>query len=458
MLRSVALAAVMGVSSVLAVKCTLDSHCPESAPCCGQYGDCGVGAFCLGGCDPRMSFSMDSCMAAPTCEDKTLRMNTVDNIQHISEYLGDASKADWVASGEPVLYEDNVLLTMAEGTVGTVLSSTAYMWYGSVRARMRTSRGRGVVSAFILFSDVKDEIDYEWVGVDLGTTQTNFYFQGIPDYDNSANISLSNTFSNFHDYEIRWTPDRIEWVVDGEVGRTQLRSDTWNSSAQQWDFPQTPSRVQLSLWPGGLATNAQGTIDWAGGEIDWAHEDVRNTGYFYAMVEEVEIKCWDGNGRLGSNDGHSYTYNSARATNDTVEVGNARTNIASLTATGLDPDKGRPRPRPDNNDDDDNNNDDDDDDEDEDQPNNSVPGGIILQPPRQPGDGENNADGNGDNGGSSGNSGSRPTTDCPVGSFHLNCGEGESEASNTGGGDSGSSKASASALAIIIAGCALYWL
>lgn len=126
-----------------------------------------------------MSFSLDSCVPAPVCEDRKLKLNTLDNIQDISEYLGDSTKADWVASGEPAVTDGNVILTMARQSVGTVLSSTAYMWYGTVKARMRTSRGRGVVTAFILFSDVKDEIDYEFVGVDLETAQTNYYFQGI---------------------------------------------------------------------------------------------------------------------------------------------------------------------------------------------------------------------------------------------------------------------------------------
>jgi hypothetical protein len=81
--------------------------------------------------------------------------------------------------GEAVSHENSLLLTMAPGTVGTVLATSDYMWYGNVKARFKTSRGRGVVTAFILLSDVKDEIDYEFVGVDLQTAQTNYYFQGI---------------------------------------------------------------------------------------------------------------------------------------------------------------------------------------------------------------------------------------------------------------------------------------
>jgi beta-glucanase (GH16 family) len=104
----------------------------------------------------------------------------MDRITSKTEYLGDSSKTDWVMDGQAVVYNDNVLLTMADGTVGTLLASSTYLWYGNVRATFKTSRGAGVVTAFILLSDVKDEIDYEFVGVDLETAQTNFYFQGIP--------------------------------------------------------------------------------------------------------------------------------------------------------------------------------------------------------------------------------------------------------------------------------------
>ena len=127
-----------------------------------------------------MSFTLDSCVPAPVCKDKVYKMDSLDRYQDIGKYLGDSSQADWVGQGEPLVYDGSILLTMPPKSVGTVLATTTYMWYGSVKAKMKTSRGRGVVTAFILFSDVKDEIDYEFVGVDLQTAQTNYYFQGIP--------------------------------------------------------------------------------------------------------------------------------------------------------------------------------------------------------------------------------------------------------------------------------------
>lgn len=158
-----------------------------------EYGFCGVGAYCLGGCDPQASFGLDSCVPAPVCKGGKYIFNSMDRITPKSQYLGDSSKTDWVMDGEAKLFDGNVLLTMAPETVGTLLASSTYMWYGNVKAKFKTSRGAGVVTAFILFSDVKDEIDYEFIGVDLGVAQTNYYHQGITNCEYSWNETPDET-------------------------------------------------------------------------------------------------------------------------------------------------------------------------------------------------------------------------------------------------------------------------
>lgn len=325
-----------------AVACSVSQKCPEATPCCSQYGQCGVGAYCLGGCDPLSSNKLESCVPAPVCKSGTYTFENMDRITSKSKYLGDASKTDWVMDGQALIHNKNALLTMAPDTVGTLLASSTYMWYGNVKAKFKTSRGKGVVTAFILLSDVKDEIDYEFVGVDLQTAQTNYYFQGITNYNNGANISLSDTFNNYHTYEIDWTPDQITWKIDGQVGRTKKRADTWNATTNQWAYPQTPARVQLSLWPGGLESNLKGTVDWAGGYVDWNSQDIQSNGYYYAAFESVEIKCFDADSAPGTNKGKSYTYNNAAGTNNTIVDGSKDTVLKSLQGTGTDMNKGDP--------------------------------------------------------------------------------------------------------------------
>jgi len=319
-----------------APSCNLGSKCPSDTPCCSQYGQCGVGAYCLGGCDPRSSFSLNSCTPEPVCQSKTYTFDDLSRIKANTEYLGDATTADWVSSGEPVSFQNNVLLTMAPDTVGTLLASTSYMWFGNVQATFKTSRGQGVVTAFILLSDVKDEIDYEFVGADLESAQSNYYFQGIPNYDNELNITLSDTFDNYHTYEIDWTPDTITWLVDGQVGRTKKRTDTWNATSNQWMFPQTPARVQLSLWPAGLASNGEGTVQWSGGLVDWNSQDIQNNGYYYATFESVTVNCYNATSAPGTNTGVSYTYSGYAGTNDTVVDGKEPTVLSSFLGTGTD--------------------------------------------------------------------------------------------------------------------------
>ena len=178
-----ALAATFSLATSQSIPtCGTGNNCPEATPCCSQYGQCGVGAYCLGGCDPENSFSLDSCMPAPVCQSADYKLTSLDDVSPNTQYLGDASKANWVSSGMPVVYQDEaILLTMAPNTVGTLLMSTHYVWYGKISATLTTSQGQGVVTAFIMMSDVKDEIDFEFVGTDLTNAQSNFYWQGVTD-------------------------------------------------------------------------------------------------------------------------------------------------------------------------------------------------------------------------------------------------------------------------------------
>jgi beta-glucanase (GH16 family) len=121
-------------------------------------------------------------MPAPVCKSADYSLKSLSDIQPNTAYLGDPAKANWVSSGKPVTYNgDSILLTMAPDTVGTLLASTHYVWYGKITATMTSSQGAGVITAFIMMSDVKDEIDFEFVGTDIGNVQSNYYAQGIID-------------------------------------------------------------------------------------------------------------------------------------------------------------------------------------------------------------------------------------------------------------------------------------
>jgi beta-glucanase (GH16 family) len=147
-----------------------------------EYGECGTGAYCLGGCDPGSSFSLDSCTPEPICQSKTFSTwDSLDDLVSNEKYLGNATEYDWVYSGTPLVHNGELILAMGNGSVGTLVSYNHYIWYGKVSGTFKTSRDAGVITAFILLSDSKDEIDYEFIGANLTTAQTNYYFQGILD-------------------------------------------------------------------------------------------------------------------------------------------------------------------------------------------------------------------------------------------------------------------------------------
>jgi len=345
-ISAVLAAATLAGTALAGAKCSADSHCPQDTPCCSLYGDCGVGAFCLGGCDPLMSHTFDSCVPGPVCKSGKYTLDSLDDVQTIDKYLGDASKINWQSQGMPAIYTDpstgqkSTLLTMAQGTVGTLLASTHYVWYGKICAKATTAQGKGVVTAFILMSDVKDEIDYEWVGVDTGNVQSNYYSQGVTNYKNGNNLTVpgGNTVENMHEYCIDWKEDTLDWSIDGKVQRTLERKNTWNSTANRFDYPQTPARVMLSLWPAGLPTNAKGTIDWAGGEIDWNSPYMQN-GYYYARFQEVTVDCYDPPSGAQVKGSKTYKYTDEAGTNNTVAITDDEVILGSLRGTGENPGK-----------------------------------------------------------------------------------------------------------------------
>jgi len=344
-LLSAAFAATIFAGTALAgAKCTKDSHCPQDTPCCSLYGDCGVGAFCLGGCDPLMSHSFDSCVPGPVCKSGTYSLDSLDDVQTIDKYLGDASKINWQSQGMPTIYTDpktkekSTLLTMAQGTVGTLLASTYYVWYGKICAKLSTAQGKGVVTAFILMSDVKDEIDFEWVGVDTGHVQSNYYSQGVTVYTNGENLTVpdSNTVESMHEYCVDWKEDTLTWTINGKTQRTLERESTWNKTSGRYSYPQTPARVMLSLWPAGLPTNEKGTIDWAGGEIDWNSPYMTN-GYYAARFSEVTVDCYDPPEGAQIKGKKTYKYTDEAGTNNTVAITDDVVVLGSLMGTGENP-------------------------------------------------------------------------------------------------------------------------
>jgi len=294
---SLAIVLATFASSVIAddgSSCSSVKHCTFSAPCCSEFNFCGDSnpmdpQFCLGGCNPLSSYKLDSCKPNPICKDATYVFKDNSRILSNSSFFeGNASSHDWIVDKGNIMNSGGELvLLLTEQNGGTRISSTRYVHYGTITARLKTGRWKGIVTAFITMSDIKDEIDWEFPGTAVTEAQSNFFWQGIipPQTDGQTHKGLSDTFANYHDYTIDWQPDTLTFLIDGKPVRTVKRTNE--------RYPTTPARVQLSLWPAGISSSPPGTVQWAGGMINWNDPDYKSAGNFYARVQSVTVKCAD---------------------------------------------------------------------------------------------------------------------------------------------------------------------
>src|SRR5690242_10260680 len=100
--------------------------------------------------------------------------------------------------------------------------------YGKVTAKIKTGNtSPGVVNSMITMSPEGDEIDFEWVGKDKSEVQSNFYWNRQLDYTKGKHHSVgADATADFHEYAIEWSPDTINWWVNGKIIRTLQRSET----------------------------------------------------------------------------------------------------------------------------------------------------------------------------------------------------------------------------------------
>ena len=47
------------------------------------------------------------------------------------------------------------------------------------------------------------------------------------------------------------------------------------------------------MWPAGIEGTSQGTVQWAGGMINWNDPDYVAAGHFYTLIKSVNITCND---------------------------------------------------------------------------------------------------------------------------------------------------------------------
>jgi len=185
-----------------------------------------------------------------------------------------------------------------------------YIFFGQVEVWMKAAPGKGIVSSIVLESDDLDEVDWEWIGPNNTYVQTNYFGKGnTTTYDRSAIHQVNDAQGEFHNYTVDWTPEKLEWFIDGQSIRVLNAQDANGGH----NFPQTPCNVRLGIWAGGDPKNEQGTIDWAGGETNYGDSP------FTMTVKSVRVS--------DASTGTQYVYGDKTGSYQSIKVLNETTPI-----------------------------------------------------------------------------------------------------------------------------------
>ncbi|KAK4049707.1 putative glycosidase CRH2 [Microbotryomycetes sp. JL201] len=286
--------------------CSKDQHCPESHPCCSEFGFCGRGRSCLNGCNPLWSFKPNACAPVAACQPQNLTFRPTDNgkIGNGTLWNGDAQSHDWIVSTgkfapnvTAVAVGNELVLQLKEGANGTSLYSTRSVWYGNVTSRIRSSGERGVVTSLSLISGTRDEIVWEFTGA-VDSASTNYFWRGQPVQTASGpqlqdvDVSMPDRSAEYHNFGISWTPETITWSIDGKNVRTVSKKDTFQPDLGLYSYPSTPSRIQLKIF----AVDVDAPLalqEWAGGGVDYRSHTYLADGYFASRVKWVNVECFD---------------------------------------------------------------------------------------------------------------------------------------------------------------------
>ena len=269
---------------------------------------------------PQTSFAQTSSTCNPV-EGSSCAADTALGASKSYNFASGASN-DFTASGSPTYDSNGVSFTVSSSGDSPLLTSKWYIMFGSYTVSMKAAPGAGIVSSVVLQSDDLDEIDWEWLGAQNNEVQSNYFGQGKTDQSGrSANLAVSDTQDDFHEYTIQWSSAQIVWQIDGKTVRVL------EYAGANGEYPQTPMQLKIGAWSGGDSSNPQGTIQWAQGPTNYAN------GPFTMVVKSLSVQDYS-TGTSYSYSGSSGSWQSIKSNGGTINSsGGSNTNEAAPVIT-----------------------------------------------------------------------------------------------------------------------------
>ncbi|TQV94366.1 hypothetical protein V2A60_002601 [Cordyceps javanica] len=219
----------------------------------------------------------------------------------------DAFKA---MAGKDVKFDSKGALASMDGPrQAPTLRSDKYLFFGRIDIEMQAAPGKGIISSIVLQSDTLDEIDFEHIGSDDKQVQSNYFYKGdTTTYDRGGFHPVNDPFGVMHTYSFEWTPDKIDWIINGAVVRTLTRAAVGDN------YPQSPMQVKLGAWVAGFEGNDPGTIAWSGGIADFSN------GPSTAIYKSIKIVDYAGGSSATDKDVKEYVYSDNSGSASSIKV------------------------------------------------------------------------------------------------------------------------------------------
>ncbi|KAK4748453.1 hypothetical protein SAY87_015039 [Trapa incisa] len=166
--------------------------------------------------------------------------------------------------------ETNSIALTYDHRGGARWRTTTRFQYGTFSAKIKCPGGNTSGLNFNIYlsslegDKSQDEIDFEFLGKDLTTVQTNYYTTGTGNREQIHDLGFNGS-DGFHEYVIKWDKEFMEWLIDGKVVRREERKHGES-------FPDKPMFLYASVWDASYIDEARWTGPYHGTDAPYVCE------------------------------------------------------------------------------------------------------------------------------------------------------------------------------------------
>ncbi|KAJ1974484.1 hypothetical protein H4R34_004700 [Dimargaris verticillata] len=179
-----------------------------------------------------------------------------------------------------VAFVDGMLrLTMTEECFSPTLQyKYENLYYARTEVEFKASTKMGTATAFMRGWPEHSELDFEHTNLKEPTKIQSMYFVHGKRVNGETeagfhSVSGKPLGTEFHKYAIDYTPQKVQWQVDGKGVRDLLKEDGK-------EYPEDAWSLRFNIWNGGLKN-----ADWAG-KTDW------NDGPHEVYLKSITIQSY----------------------------------------------------------------------------------------------------------------------------------------------------------------------